>query len=193
MVLKEVNMLELLKNCNFVNFIVCILVPLLTYFSYWLFITGIFGLVRMLRNKNWNKTFGTIIDAELRFKIFDRENRSIKIVPYKLYTYKVDNVEFQSSQIYASDSLYQNEFKSINQLPIIYKRDEKYFSGLINQEEKFKRIIGNRIKVYYNPKNPSKACLKTKFDWTIFLPILMGLIFGSLLTYFIYQIIKDLY
>ncbi len=103
----------------FPTIIILILIPLALYFSYWLFFTGVIGAKRMLNSKKWAHTIGKIIKTEILFKKFGGGDSSVsfKFVLLKTYSYTVKNKEYESNQTFASDSLYQKEFKSIDKFP----------------------------------------------------------------------------
>ncbi len=171
---------------------ICVLLPLFLYFAYWLFITGIIGAIRMLKSKKWKPVVGKIIDSEIRFMKFGGDSESpvsFKFVLKKTYLYKVNGKEYKSNQTLASDSLYQKEFKSMSKFPKEYG-DYKTDRNYLDAQESIKRLIGKPITVYFNPKNPKIACLENRFEKEIFLPIIMGLLFGSGLTYFAYYLLK---
>lgn len=191
---------QIIININFENWgldtiptlFICIFLPLMVYFSYWLFFTGIIGLHRMHKSKKWKHCIGKITDAEIRYKKFSNGSDvdiDFKFVLVKTYEYIVDDVKFQSSQTYASDSLYEKEFKPMSKFP---KRYKEYYNSLGYQKAKsdVEKMIGKKTTVYYNPKNPKKACLINKIHKEIFLPIIMGLLFGSGLTVLVFYFLN---
>ena len=172
--------------------IICIILPMLLYFSYWLFITGIIGAIRMIQSKNWKSVKGKIIDSEIKFKVFRggrEEPHTFRFVLIKTYLYLVDGKEYKSNQTFASDSLFQNEYRSLLEFPKKYK-DYANNSEFLKKENEIKHLIGRPVTVYYNPKNPQKACLEKGIQSYIFLPIIMGLISGTGLTYLTYYLLR---
>ncbi|TVZ07910.1 uncharacterized protein DUF3592 [Cellulophaga sp. RHA_52] len=162
------------------------------YFSYWLFITGIIGTIRMLNSKKWKPIIGKIIDSEIRFKKFGGDSEtpvSFKFVIKKTYSYTINGKEYESNQTLASDSLYQKEFKPMSKFPKQYG-DYQTNPNYLKVEENIKRLIGKPITVYFNPKKPKIACLENRFGKEIFLPIIMGLLSGGGLTYLAYYLLK---
>lgn len=114
---------------------------------------------------------------------------SFKFVPRKTYLYTVKGKTYESNQTFASDSLYQKEFKPMSKFPKRYgnyKTDIDY----LNAEKSVKSLIGKPVMVYYNPKKPKVACLENGFEKEIFLPIIMGLLFSGGLTYLTYYLLK---
>jgi hypothetical protein len=185
-------------NWNFGIFPTILIILFLTlaiYFTYWLFITGVIGSIRMWRSKNWKKTIGKIISLEIQFKKFggdDETPTSFKFVSLKTYTYVVNGKEYESNQTLASDSLYQKEFKPINQFPKKYG-DYKTNPNYLEVVSGIKKSIGNPVTVYYNPNKPKTACLENRFEKGIFLPIIMGFLFGGAFTYLVYYLISPLF
>lgn len=168
---------------------VCVFFPLFLYFSYWLLISGIIGLYRMIRSKKWKLTIGKIINAELRYKDFSMDGEtSIKVIIEKQYSYTVNGKEYQSKQNYASDSLYAKDFKRFNK-PEKYSNDMNFING----EKEMKDLIGRDARVYYNPKKPHLACLTPRVNNEIFLPIIMGLIASCGLSYLVFYFVKPLF
>ena len=166
---------------------ICILFPLFLYFAGWLFITGIIGLYRMIISKNWNHTIGEVISSEIKFKEFSSNNStSFKFVNEKLYKYQVDGTQYQSGQNLASDSLYSKEFKTMDSFPLKYG-DYRININFIELEKEIKKTIGQKITVYYNPYKPEISCLSIGINYEIFLPIFMGLFFGTSLIYVLWD------
>lgn len=171
---------------------ICVFLPLFLYFAYWLFITGIIGAIRMLNSKNWKPVIGRVTDSEIRFMKFGGDSESpvsFKFVLKKTYSYIIDGKEYESNQTLASDSLYQKEFKPMSKFPKQYG-DYKIDPDYLTAEESIKRLIGKPITVYFNPKKPKIACLENRFEKEIFLPIIMGLLFGGGLTYLTYYLLN---
>ena len=162
------------------------------FFSWWLLITGLVGLYRKLDSKKWLQTVGRIKDAEIKYMQFGDEYEGdvhFRFVLHKIYTYSINGKEYEGNQNIASDSLYMNGYKSINNFP------KKYSDHLLNAEfikvkNSINYLIGRNLPVYYNPRNPNKACLDTSFDKDIFMPIFMGALFAPALTYAIYYVIS---
>ncbi|MBV7441386.1 DUF3592 domain-containing protein [Weeksellaceae bacterium TAE3-ERU29] len=172
--------------------IICIILPMLLYFSYWLFITGIIGAIRMIQSKNWKSVQGKIIDSEIKFKMFKggvKDSYTFEFVLIKTYSYSVAGKGYKSNQTFASDSLFQNEYRSLVDFPKKYK-DYANNSEFLKKENEIKHLIGRPVTVYYNPKNPQIACLENRIQNEIFLPVVMGLIFGTGLTYLTYCLLK---
>jgi len=171
---------------------ICLVLPPFLYFAYWLFITGALGAIRMLQSKNWKPVTGRIIDSEIRFMKFGGDSESpvrFEFVLKKTYLYVINGKEYKSNQTLASDSLYQKQFKPMSKFPKRYG-DYNIDPDYVKAEEGIKRSIGKPITVYLNPKNPKIACLENRFEKEIFLPIIMGLLFGSGLTYLTYYLLK---
>ena len=165
---------------------ICILFPLFLYFSGWLFITGILGLCRMIKSKNWHWQIGEIIDAKIKFK--EDSEEGFTFVMEKTYKYTVNENEFTSSQSLASDSIYSKEFKSIEDFP--EKRgDYSTKFGYQDLERESKNAIGKQVTVYFDPNNPKIACLEPGINNRIFIPIFMGLFFGTGLSYIVWHFI----
>ncbi len=187
-----------LDNWNFgilATILIFVFLTLFLYLTYWLFITGVIGAIRMLKSKHWKKTIGKIIDSEIKFKKFggDAETSvSFKFVLLKTYTYVVDGKEYKSNQTLASDSLYQKDFKPINKFPKKYG-DYKTNSNYLEAERNIKTSIGKSVTVYFNPRKPKMACLENRFEKGIFMPIIMGFLFGGGFTYLVYYLIKPLF
>jgi hypothetical protein len=167
----------------------CVFMPIFLYFSYWLFITGIIGLYRMNRSKKWKFTVGKIINADINYKDFntDRET-STKLTIVKEYTYTVNDKEYKSNQTYASDSLFAKDLKR-------YNKPEKYANDMhfINSEKEMKNLIGTSARVYYDPKKPHLACLVPQVNNEIFLPIFMGLLASSGISYIAFYFVRPLF
>ena len=168
---------------------VCVFFPVFLYFSYWLLITGIIGLYRMMRSKKWKLTIGKIINAEIKyndFNTFDETSTVLTIV--KEYLYTVDGKEYKSNQTYASDSLYAKDLKPFN-------KREKYSTSMhfINTEKEMKALIGTDARVYYDPKKPYKACLVPRIENKIFLTIFMGLLGVCAITYITFYFVRPLF
>ncbi|MEN8188119.1 MAG: DUF3592 domain-containing protein [Bacteroidota bacterium] len=174
---------------------ICIFLPLFLYFTYWLFLTGIIGAIRMLQSKNWNHTIGKILDSEIRFMKFGSETDgdvSFKFVLKKTYSYSVNGKNYESNKTLASDYLYEKEFKPITKFPKRYG-DYKTNLNYLKEEKEIKKIIGRPVTVYYNPNKPKIACLENRFEKEIFLPIIMGLLFGGGLSYLTYYLLKPIF
>ncbi len=173
------------ENWNFEiipTIFILIIFPLGIYFSYWSFITGIIGLNRMEKSTRWKFCIGEVIGAEIMFTKFSDEGAADYLFSLKkTYKYIVNDVEYESNQTYASDSLYEKNHKSLNKLP---KTDEIFLkSNQFIKIEKEKEIqIGRKVTVYFNHNNPKQSCLINKINSEIYLPIFMGLFFGVGLT-----------
>lgn len=168
---------------------VCIFFPVFLYFAYWLWLSGIIGLYRMIRSKKWKLTIGRIINAEIKYMDFNSDGQtSTKLVMAKEYSYTVNGKDYISNQNYASDSLYSKDFKAFN-------KREQYASDLnfINSEKEIKALIGTDARVYYDPKKPQRACLVPQVNNEIFLPIFMGLIASCGLTYVAFYFVRPLF
>ncbi|WP_435262640.1 DUF3592 domain-containing protein [Tenacibaculum sp. nBUS_03] len=171
---------------------ICIFLPLSLYFSYWLFISGLIGAIRMIKSKKWKPTVGKIINSEIRFMKFggDSENSvSFKFILKKTYSYNVEGKSYESNQTLASDSLYQKQFKPMSKFPKRYG-DYETDPDYLEAEKNIKLLIGKPITVYFNPNKPKIACLEKRFEKEIFLPIFMGFIFSGGLTYLTYYLLK---
>lgn len=167
---------------------ICVLLPLFLYYSYWLFISGIIGLHRMEESTRWKYCIGEVKNAEIKYMSFSEDYRfRLK----KTYNYVVDDVEYESNQTYASDYLFEKEYKSLDQFPII---DEIFLkSNQFIQTEKEKEIqTGRKVTVYYDKNNPKRSCLINKINSQIFLPICMAFFFGLILTIFALKLIGNL-
>lgn len=162
------------------------------FFSWWLLTSGLVGLYRMIDSKKWLQTVGRIKDAEIKFAQFGDEYEGdirFRFVLQKIYTYSINGKEYEGNQTAASDSLYMQDYKSIDKFP------KKHGDYLLNAEfikvnNSINYLIGRNIPVYYNPSNPKKACLDTSFNKDIFMPIFMGALFAPALTYVIYYVIS---
>ena len=168
--------------------IICIVLSILLFFCYWSFIIGVIGAIKMIKSRNWKSVQGKIIDLEIKFKTIKRKI-GFKFVLIKTYLYLVDGKEYKSNQTFASDSLFQNEYRSLLEFPKKYK-DYANNSEFLKKENEIKHLIGRPVTVYYNPKNPQKACLEKGIQSYIFLPIIMGLISGTGLTYLTYYLLR---
>jgi len=163
------------------------------FFSWWLLISGLIGLFRMINSKKWLQTVGKIKDAEIKFAQFGDEYEGdvqFRFVLHKIYSYTVNDKEYEGNQIAASDSLYMKDYDSLDKFP------QKYNHHLLNAEfikvkNSINFLIGKNIPVYYHPHNHKKACLDTSFDKDIFMPLFMGALFAPALTYAIYYAISS--
>ncbi|EWH10946.1 hypothetical protein KLA_16095 [Cellulophaga geojensis KL-A] len=172
----------------------CIVLPLSLYFAYWLFISGVIGAIRILKSKHWTPIIGKITDSEIRFMKFGGgadDPVSFNFVLKRTYSYVVNGENHISNQAIASDSLYEKQFKPMSKFPKKYG-DYKTDPNYLETEKNIKNMIGRPITVYYNPNKPEIACLENKFQKEIFLPIIMGLLFGGGLTFLAYYIVKPI-
>ncbi len=164
---------------------ICILFPLLIYFSFWLIITGIIGSLRMLMSKRWTQTTGKLINTEIKYRDFNDDSyRARRYVKVKRYIYRVDNKYYSSNQTLASDSLFIKEFKSLSK-----NRNEENIEQVLKSLKSSKNIEdieGESITVFFNPKKPQMACLENRFEKEIFIQIIMGLVLGIGLIYLTY-------
>ncbi len=178
------NNLEFWSKDTLIIILVLFLYVSTFYFSFWLFITGIIGGIRMLRSRNWKSTTGIITNTEIRFKKFGGGGDSsvnFKFVRLNTYSYVVNGKKYESNQNFASDSLYQKDYKPLSKFPNYYKN---YRINL--EEDEIKTFVGQNITVYYDPINPKNACLINKFNKEILIPIFMGLLFSSGIIYITY-------
>ncbi|MFD0992567.1 DUF3592 domain-containing protein [Tenacibaculum geojense] len=170
---------------------ICVILPLLIYFSLWLIITGIIGSLRMLLSKKWTRTSGKLISSEIKYKdLSDENHRHRKYVKIKTYVYKVNNEYFSSNQTLASDSLFSKEFKSLKKN--MNKENTEKILNSLKSGKKIENIKGDLITVFYNPKKPQIACLENRFEKKIFIQIIMGLIFGTGLMYLSYYLLRNI-
>lgn len=173
---------------------ICIFFPLFIYATYWFFVTGIIGAVRMLKSNYWSPVIGKTTNAEIRFSQIgsSSDDISFKFVIKKTYRYTLHGQNYESSQTHASDSLYSKEFKPMSKFSkkyAGYKTNPNYLEA----ESRLKHLIGTPVTVYYDPKKPHIACLVNGFDPAILLPIIMGLVFGTGITYLTYCLIKPFF
>lgn len=172
---------------------VCIFFPLFIYFSYWLFISGIIGLYRMIKSRKWKSTLGKITNAEIKYTEINVDHEtSSRAAIVKEYTYTVDGKEYKSDQTYASDSLFSKDYKTLNKPSTKYDLHDSNMN-FINSDREIKNMIGTPTRVYYNPKKPHKACLVPRVHGQIFIGIFMGLIASSGITYLTFYFIKPLF
>lgn len=171
---------------------VCVFFPLFIYFSYWLFFSGIIGLYRMIKSRNWKSTLGKITNAEIKYTEFntDHETTSRSAI-VKEYRYTVDGKEYKSNQTYASDSLFIKDYKRLNKPSNNY--DQHSDMNFINSEKEIKNMIGTPARVYYDPKKPQKACLVPRVNSQIFIGIFMGLLASSGITCLTFYLVAPLF
>lgn len=186
-----------LENWNFdttSTIFICVSFPLFFYFSYWLFITGIIGATRMLQSKNWMSTIGKITDLQIRFMSVarsDEDPAGFKFVVKKTYSYRVNEINYESNKTIASDPFHQNGLKSMSEFPEKYG-DYRTNSNYVETEQNIKSTIGNPVTVYYDSGNPKLACLENRFEKQILLPIFMGLFFAAGMTFLVYHLLNPL-
>lgn len=166
--------------------------PMFLYFSYWLFISGIVGLYRMIKSRKWKSTLGKITNAEIKYTEInvDHETSSRSAI-VKEYCYTVDGKEYKSDQTYASDSLFSKDYKRLNKPSNNY--DQYSNMNFMNSEKEIKKMIGTPVRVYYDPQNPHKACLVPRVHNKIFIGIFMGLLASSGITYLTFYFVKPLF
>lgn len=172
---------------------IVIFFPLFIYVTYWLFITGLIGLYRMVKSKKWVSTVGEITNAEIKFKdTSSDEDTSFKFIIEKEYSYTVKQKQYTSKQTLASDSLYAKEFKPLSKFP---KKYGHYTNSInyLSAEKELQFTIGRSVKVFYDSKKPQTSCLITGVNKEIFLPIFMGLFFGAGITYLTYCFLRPLF
>ena len=172
---------------------VCILLPLFLYFALWLLRTGILGTIRMVQSKNWTPCEGKILGSEIKSKNFPDDGGGVEKLHARIttYVYLVNNKYYLSNQTLASDSLYAKEYspnKENNSLDHYDKLLEELNSGRSIEE-----IKGALVQVYYNPQNPSCACLDNSFKKQIVLPpVFIGFILLTILGYIIFSLLTPL-
>ena len=109
------------ENWNFElvpTIIILIMFSIGIYYSYYLFISGIIGLNRMFRSKKWKYCIGEVTNAEITFiKFSDEGVRDYLFSLKKTYKYVINEVNYESNQIYASDSLFLKEHKNLIEFP----------------------------------------------------------------------------
>ncbi len=175
---------------------VCVLFPINLYFTYWLFITGIIGLHRMEQSTRWKWCIGEVIDAEIKWVKYSKEGQErfpdYWFILVKTYKYIVNEIEYESNQTYACDSIYEKEYNTMDKFP---KDNDVFFQSnkFIEVQNEKTHQIGRKITVYYDKKNPKRACLINKINNQIYLPILMGLLFGIGMTILTFKIFSPLF
>ena len=174
---------------TFETILIIIFLPMFLWFSFWLFISGLKGLFRMIKSKKFINTIGKIIETELKFKIV--EDDDIILVIEKTYVYKVDNKEFQSKNNLISDSLFSKDYKNIDKLPKSHNYFFKTKTYLENLDKK-ENLLNKEVKVYYDKQNPIQSCLETGVKYFILFPIFMGFFFGGALLYVTYYILSSI-
>lgn len=169
------------------SFLLYLFLLVMFWFSCWLFFSGIIGVIRMLRSRNWETVRGEIISGDIYFKTFngdhsgDTRHRFVKVIEY---SYSIKGKEYSNNQTFASDSLYISDYKPISKLSEKKRLLLEGDSSFAEAKEKINKSIGKPILIYYDPNKPSRACLNNTFNKGIFLPIGMGLFFGFLITLF---------
>lgn len=142
------------------------------------FVLGVSTYILDKNSKKWNQTIGTITHSELKEKIStDLEGRQ-KI------SYKAD-----LQYIYCLNGQ-TNEIVGRQLFPYVdiwtpYKKEK------IAVVKKLKK--GNKVKVFYNPRNPSQSCLITGANYYTKYSISGGLAFIAFaLVFWIYELSDDL-
>ena len=142
------------------------------------FILGLTTYILDINSKKWNQTIGTITHSELK------ENISIDSDGRQQISYKAD-LEY----VYQSNGK-TKEIVGTQLFPYVdmwtpYKKEKL---AIIKKLKK-----GNKVNVFYNPKNPSKSCLITGSNYYTKYSISAGLAFVTFaLVIWIYELSEDL-
>ncbi|MCV6630351.1 MAG: DUF3592 domain-containing protein [Flavobacteriaceae bacterium] len=171
--------------------LIAILLPLLLYASFYFFIIGVKGAIRMKQSKNWPTYLAKIISAQMVFMRTGEEASDYHFAIKKTYSYTVNNKVYQNDQFFAADSLYRTTFRPIEDLSSFYKN----YINIPQYREKVKELensIGQQVQVYVHPSKPYLSCLSSKFNKKIWIPILSGFLFGLTLFTVAWQILRVL-
>lgn len=142
------------------------------------FLLGMSTHILDINSKKWNQTTGTITHAELK------ENISTDSDGRQQISYKAD-LEY----IYQSNGK-TKQLVGTHLFPYVdmwtpYKKEKLAIL------EKLKK--GNKVQVFYNPKNPSKSCLITGSNYYTKYSFSAGLAFITFaLVFWIYELSEDL-
>ncbi|WP_051654209.1 DUF3592 domain-containing protein [Persephonella sp. KM09-Lau-8] len=138
-------------------------------FGFWVTVLGLitlYLLYRLIRIYLWPKTEGIIIKSEIQ-----KDKRTIAYdyyYPHIEYKYTVNGKEYISNRIFLTEMA--SDYETIKKLV-----------------EKFPE--GSKVKVYYNPFNPSDAVLKRNYHTGMFI---QTLVFFSMLSVFLYTLIFEI-
>jgi len=114
---------------------------------------GLYMIIYAFRSRNWSTTKGTVHISEIRK--WEAKPGGTQHQAKVTYTYRVDGVHYESSQISHSGNP-----SGIKWLA----------SRIVNRYP-----VGKEVTVYYNPKNPEKAVLELhSFSWIGVLCTIIG-------------------
>lgn len=122
-------------------------------------IYGGWQLSRGISSYTWPSCEGKIITSKVTMSSSHRlrDNKGISYYPDVDYEYVVDGKKYIGEKIFYG----------------------QYGSGMRDKIQKIadKYPAGKMVTVYYNPKNPGEAVLERGIRWSIFLALILGLIF----------------
>ena len=141
------------------------------------FFWGVTIYILDINSKKWSQTIGTITNSELKENIStDSDGRAE--IHYKAGLEYIYHINGQKNEIVGKQLFpYVDMWSSY--------RKEKL--AIINKLKK-----GDKVKVYYNPKNPSRSCLITGANYYTKYIISAGMVFMALaLVIWIYELSQD--
>ncbi|WP_036156853.1 DUF3592 domain-containing protein [Maribacter forsetii] len=141
------------------------------------FLLGMLTYILDISSKKWNQTTGTITHAELKEKIYTDSDGSQQI------SYKADFEYIYQLNGTSKQMIGTHLFPYVD-MWTPYKKEKLAFV------EKLKK--GNKVKVFYNPRNPSKSCLITGSNYYVKYSFSAGLAFITFaLVFWIYELSED--
>ncbi len=131
---------------------------------------------------------GEIITSEVKFMI---HTRSYRLILENSFRYEIDGNIYISKQNYASDFIMNSEYQTMDKFPFsnsIFSSFKDYENNLHYQDlqKETKKLIGSKVTIFHDSKNPKNSCLKKGFNFNTSLSLVMAFLGLGMIYYFLF-------
>lgn len=176
-----------MENQTLLNFIIYLIFSLISTYPFYRIFKCLKSLLLEYKSLNYRETIGEIITSEIKFMI---HTTSYKLISENSFQYQIDGNIYISTQNYASDSIMKSEYQTMDKFPFsksLFSSFKDYENNLHYQDlqNETRKLIGKKLAIYYDSKNPENSCLKKGFNFNTSLRLFMAFLGLGMIYYFL--------